>query len=191
MCQIPSNLLHIAVTGHRFIPNDARLGDSIRLVLKEILSTHKEEKIILYSALAEGADQLAAKIALQLEPLKLHVPLPMVVEEYLTDFSSDAGRKGFTDLLDHAEKIIPLGVQSSHTAPYRALGEYLVTHGDILLAVWNGEYNRTIGGTGEVVKAALAAGMPIYWIYSPNLQPGEQNKLNAIKIIGEIEKLNI
>ena len=89
----------------------------------------------------------------------------MAVEAYLTDFSSDTGRKGFTDLLDSAEKIIPLGVHPSHAAAYRALGKYLVTHGDILLAVWNGEYNRSIGGTGEVVKAAIDSGMPIYWIY--------------------------
>ncbi len=113
----------------------------------------------------------------------------MAVEEYLADFSSDAGRQGFNDLLDQAEKLIPLAKQSSHAAAYRALGEYLVTHGDILLAVWNGKYNRSIGGTGEVVKAALAAGMPIYWVYSPNLQPGEKNSLNTVKTIGEIEKL--
>jgi len=190
MNKFPPNSLRIAVTGHRFIPDDTRIGDSIRLVLSKIISTYKEEETILYSALAEGADQLAAKIALTFDPLKLHVPLPMAVEEYLTDFSSDAGRQGFTDLLDHAEKIISLAKQPSHAAAYRALGKYLVTHGDILLAVWNGEYNRSIGGTGEVVKAALTIGMPIYWIYSPNLQPDEKNSLNTIKTIGEIEKLN-
>ncbi len=132
MNQFPPNSLRIAVTGHRFIPDDTRLMDSIRLVLNKILSAHKEVETILYSALAEGADQLAAKIALELNPLKLHVPLPMAIEEYLTDFSSDAGRQGFTDLLDHAEKIISLAKQPSHAAAYRALGEYLVTHRDIL-----------------------------------------------------------
>ena len=34
---------------------------------------------------------------------------------------------------------------------YERLGSFLAAHSHILLALWDGEYNRAVGGTGQVV----------------------------------------
>ena len=59
-----TNAFNIAVTGHRFIPDDANIYQAIRQVLQDILSNHDETPVMLLSALAEGSDQLVVKIAL-------------------------------------------------------------------------------------------------------------------------------
>ncbi len=33
------------------------------------------------------------------------------------------------------------------------------------MAIWNGIYTSKIGGSGEVVKMAINAKKPVYWIY--------------------------
>jgi RPA family protein len=59
----------------------------------------------------------------------------------------------------------------------------------VLIALWNGEYSGRRGGTGEVVKEALNAGKPVYWIYADNLQDGALNSLKELKKSGEIQVL--
>jgi hypothetical protein len=179
---------NISVTGHRFIPEDGKLKEAIRQVLDQICKAHKETELVLYSALAEGSDQLVAEIALEMQGTQLCVPLPKPVETYLKDFYSATGEKRFRKLLDAAHNVIPLSNPEMKDA-YEVLGEFLVGQADILIAVWNGTYNHKKGGTGEVVQAALAAEKPIYWIYCPNNKPGERNTFEENKQIGEVEIL--
>lgn len=187
----PSHPLHIAVTGHRFLPKDATsLPVAIRQVLQDILSHRDETPIMLHSALAEGSDQLVARIALEFPVIKLHVPLPKAEEDYLLDFDSEDGRNAFKKLILSADLVIQLNHPKQHQNAYQPLGDYLVQQADLLLAVWNGVFNQKRGGTGEVVKSALDVGKPVCWIYCPNLKPGENNPYTHQKQIGEIEFLN-
>ena len=186
-----SKPLHIAVTGHRFIPKGTTsLPDAIRQVFQDILSNHDETPIILHSALAEGSDQLVATIALEFPEIKIHVPLPKPEVDYLIDFDSDEGRNDFRKLILSADLVTQLNNPKKPQNAYQALGDYLVQQADLLLAVWNGGFNQKGGGTGEVVRSALAVGRPVYWIYSPNLKPGENNPFTHQKQIGDIEFLN-
>lgn len=187
MEKIKSKHLFISVTGHRYIPEDERLDDAIRQVLDQICKAHKETELALYSALAEGSDQLVAEIALELQGTQLCVPLPKPVETYLKDFYSATGEKRFRKLLAAAHDVIPIANTEPTTNAYEALGEFLVEQADILIAVWNGVFNNKKGGTGEVVRAALAAEKTIYWIYCPNNKPGEVNRKGEIKVLGDVE----
>jgi hypothetical protein len=185
------NSLHIAVTGHRFIPKDTTtLSDAIRQVFQDILSHHTETSILLLSALAEGSDQLVARVALEFPVIKIRAPLPKAEGDYLVDFYSEEGRNDFKLLILSADSVIQLNNLKKPKNAYRALGKYLVQQADLLLAVWNGVCNQKSGGTGEVVKSALDVGKPVYWIYSPNLKHGENNPYNHQKQIGDIEYLN-
>ena len=186
-----SNSLHIVVTGHRFLPKDAAsLSDAIRQVFQDILSNHDQTPIILHSALAEGSDQLAATIALEFPVIKIHVPLPKAEGDYLVDFYSEEGRNDFRKLILSADLVTQLNNPKKPQNAYQALGDYLVQQADLLLAVWNGNFNQKGGGTGEVVRSALDIGKPVYWIYSPNLKPGENSPYTYKKQIGDIEFLN-
>ena len=184
-----SKSLHIAVTGHRYLPPDHCLHQSIRQVLRNIHLEHENKNIYLYSALAEGADQLVAKIALEFKDVKLYVPLPLPAEAYLGDFYSEDGKESFAKMMASANEVFLLSPQGNHQDAYQALGEYLVMQADILLAVWNGVFNHKKGGTSEVIRAALIAKKLVYWIYCKNEKPGEINSLEGIKQIGAIEIL--
>jgi hypothetical protein len=190
MVNHPIKQISIAVTGHRFIPNDARLDQSIRKIFETFLNEHLDADFILYSPLAEGSDQIAARIASEYDRFDLHVPLPMNPEEYLKDFHTKNGRKTFFHLFSSAAEVHHLDIEGDHQASYRALGQYLINHSDILLAVWNGVFNQKIGGTGDVVRIATHAHKPVYWIYCPNQKIGELNTLEDQKQIGDIEILN-
>jgi hypothetical protein len=186
-----SNHLQIGVTGHRFIPDGSALHHSIRQVLRDILECHATKDIFLFSALAEGSDQLVAKISLEFPEITLRVPLPKAEGEYLEDFASDAGRETFHMLLKTADKVINLKPSDENQSVYENLGNYLVNHSDVLIALWNGVYNQKKGGTGEVVRQALATGIPIYWIYCDNLNRTEHDKLQVKKQLGDIELLRV
>ena len=180
---------NISVTGHRAIPDDQRLGDAVRQVLLNLVTEHAAG-IRLYSPLAEGADQLVARIVPEFDTINLTVPLPMAVERYLADFSEEAGRRGFYDLLPVSTDVFRLPEPDEGQTAYLALGAFLVDKSDTVIAIWNGQFNHRKGGTGEVVKSALDSGKPIYWIYCPNLNSKAAHENASNKKIGEIELLN-
>ena len=70
---------------------------------------------MLVSCLAEGADRLAAHVALQLG-FRLVVPLPMPVELYEKDFAEEGTRREFADLLAKAEHVFEVGYVNGNTA---------------------------------------------------------------------------
>jgi len=179
----------LAVTGHRHIKSDAKLAESIREVLERILQENEGAKVWLYTALAEGSDQLVAKIANAIDEIKLVVPLPFPVEQYLTQFETEDGKKDFNQLLKSASEVIILPKQTDPQSAYTSLGDYLVNACDTVVALWNGENNLKKGGTAEVVLNAIDLGKPVYWIYCDN--PRDVNVLtqkNHMKI-GEIHQL--
>lgn len=183
-----SEAFYIGVTGHRFIPDDARLGHSIRQALSDFLQDCGTKDVYLFSALAEGTDQLVAIIALDLK-IELCVPLPKSLNHYMEDFLSDEGIESFEDILSTAIEIISLSSTDETQDAYEGLGKYLVEHSDVLLAVWNGVYNQNKGGTGEVVKHALKSGLLIYWIYCENLGEEDLSHQHNEKQIGDVELL--
>jgi len=181
--------LRIAVSGHRYISTDEQIVKTIRSLLAKMVNDHTEETIYLISALAEGSDQLVAANAAEMPKIKLIVPLPMPVSDYLTDFILDSGKIRFREMLTLATEMVVLPPCKDNNAAYQQLGNYLVEQCDCLIAIWNGEFNHEKGGTGEVVAAAKSRGKPIYWIYCENEKTGAMNFLHGKKQIGEIQIL--
>jgi hypothetical protein len=181
--------VRIAVIGHRFLDTNNNLTTSIQKVLAQIIQDHPSFEYHLLSALAEGSDQYIASIALQYMEIKLIVPLPLPEEQYLLDFKTGEGRKKFKQLLNIADHVLILTENSDHDAAYDDLGRYLIDQCQVLIALWNGEYSKRRGGTGEVVKKALQMGKLIYWIYTENgnKERGMSKKLQ--KNPGDITRL--
>src|SRR3954451_24587248 len=99
--------LIVGVTGHR----DPRpeqcdaLTARVREVLTDLRRRCPSTRIVVLSGLAEGADHLVARVALELQ-LELVAVLPMPRTAYEDDFPDAASRAVLADLLGKADRCI-------------------------------------------------------------------------------------
>lgn len=124
----------------------------------------------MVSPLAEGADRLAARLALA-DGWELECPLPFPPDEYIRDFPETASE--FAGLLAQADGRVlaldgaaadPLDSAFARHNAYRAVGRTVVRHCDLVLALWNGKPGRGIGGTSEILGFAAESGPKAWWI---------------------------
>ena len=163
----------VAVTGHKDILDPEVLEVAFTEKLAELKREAGTADCILLSALAEGADTLAADIALKPEQgWKVIVPLPLPKEDYERDFvesklekTKGAALKKFNELLGHENcshffigyapecKRENTQADGEHRdRQYAYLGEFLTRHCEVLIAFWDGQDAGGIGGTGYVVN---------------------------------------
>ena len=162
--------IRIGISGHRHLRDQYELTQAISEGFEIILNKHPEQKLLCYSALAAGADQVAAQVALE-KSIPLVVLVPFEEKQYLDDFSQEE-RQEFMRLSQRAEEIIRLPDIDREQA-YNKLSEYLVEKTDTLLAVWNGQPARGAGGTGDVVERFRRKGKPLVWVRADNMLPEE------------------
>lgn len=118
-------------------------------------------QVLFVSPLADGADQMAAEVGIELG-LRLHAILPFRRSEYRNDLKDDAARQRFDALLAKAECVLELPGDRSHEfEAYVMTGRATVAHCDLLIAIWDGLPPRGRGGTAEVVELAIARGTPV------------------------------
>jgi hypothetical protein len=157
--------LCIAVTGHRDLrPADLpTLRKEVAAVFKTLQELDRSKPLMLLSALAEGADQLVAEVALE-QGIAVRAVLPMPIDIYRDQMPPDVQIN-----LDRlrvrvdASITLPLGnlslaqLRSSEEAratSYEALAHYLVGHCQVLIALWDGLPSDKPGGTCRVVNYA-------------------------------------
>ena len=174
---LPRIELRLGITGHRpprlrpenldRIRSDLdRMFTAARVVLEEIqladrhLFSPERPRIVLVSPLAEGTDQLAAEVALAAGET-IDACLPFSAKEYRNDFEGSAAER-FDHLLSRARNSLTLpGETAERAEAYRAVGEVTAAQCDILLAVWDGEPARGIGGTPEIIENAVSRALPV------------------------------
>lgn len=169
--------IFIGVTGHRLnvlAPRRAKsLATELRNVLGAVSRRHANRTIII-SALAEGADRLAAHAALALG-LGLDVLLPFPRDLYRQDFSQSRSLAEFDQLLGRAVHITEMdqtrGSEADDARAYAACGAAMVVQSHLLVAVWDGKPARGQGGTAEVIDMTLAARKPVIWIDADHIAP--------------------
>lgn len=199
--------LVIGVPGHRDIRGEDRepLKNAVCDVLMELRQKYPSTPFILLSPLADGADRLAAEVALRPEiGARLVVPLPMPKAMYEADFDADSLDE-FNKLLAQSDHWfeIPLvagAAAVSQQSPerdlqYEAVGKYIAHESQILLALWDGVHLGKVGGTSEIVKfqtEGLPAGracdllppelFPVYHIVTPRVSnPAPQGNLHHFR----------
>jgi hypothetical protein len=152
--------LVVGVTGHRDLrPEDVtHLESSVSHLLSDLQKSYPNTPLILLSSLAEGADRLAARVALGMN-IKIVVLLPFNKEEYKKDFHEPASVEEFESLLAKAvwSSVIPCELGDGQTSAsrsqcYAKAGAFIVEHSQILIALWNGKDSKRVGGTTEVVN---------------------------------------
>jgi hypothetical protein len=197
----------VAVTGHRDLRDEDRVGlqSRVREVITELHKELPHTPLVLLSSLAEGADQLVAGVALAMG-IRLHVPLPMPKDQYLTDFSTEQTRLEFERLLGQAEEVFDVsaggGGGESRDQLYYHAGEFVAQHGQILIALWDGTSSGKTGGTSDIVSWRLKVlpletashlqppdsvrSGPIYQIVTPRAgQPVPANALGIVHLMPE------
>lgn len=158
--------LVIGITGHRDIRDEdgAALEEKVRAIFTELRSNYPHTPLVLLSALAEGADRLATRVALDFGA-RLIVPLPMPKALYETDFTSDAARSEFDELLRRAQYYFELPLLTDGPAiqkqgpardrQYAQAGAFISRQSQILIALWDGVDPKRPGGTAQTVQFKL------------------------------------
>jgi hypothetical protein len=159
--------LVVGVTGHRDLRQEdiPLLEGKVREILTDLQTRYPKTPLTVLTSLAEGADRLVARVALELKA-SIVVPLPMPVEEYRKDFSSGVSQDEFARLLAAAGATLVLpyasetssqtiGRQENRDQQYLKAGLYVLRHCHILLALWDGDKAEKAGGTSQMVNYKL------------------------------------
>ncbi len=151
----------VGVTGHRSIP--AAVLPSVRTGIRRQL--RRDEELEALSSLAAGADQLFADLALDLGiPVTAVIP-GMDYEAHLGDADT---RAAYRRLLGSCTRV-NLPVEATPEEAYFAAGRWIVDHADRLVAVWDGQPARGLGGTGDIVAYARRTGVPVTVLWRPGV----------------------
>ncbi|MEI7845409.1 MAG: hypothetical protein WCK35_06365 [Chloroflexota bacterium] len=155
----------IGITGHRALTDKNKITEGIKLAFERIRVSFAPP-FVAVSPLAEGSDCLFARQAIEYLGASLVVCLPLPLNEYIEDFSGALAREEFKTLMKAAGQVIQLPACETREQAYLAAGYYVVEHCEVLLAVWDGESARGVGGTGQIVQLARKRGLPLAWIHS-------------------------
>jgi len=187
--------LVIGIVGHRHLePAHRPLYEArIRELFEYLRARYPATPLRVLSSLAEGADRIAAAVALE-QGWELLVPLPMAQPEYELDFPQSVAE--FRGLLARvpAENVFALPApaaapgataQEQRDACYREVGIFIGGQCHLLVALWDGVRNNAVAGTAEVVRFKLEGQIhsddraldvddcgPVYRIHAPRAGSG-------------------
>jgi hypothetical protein len=174
-------VLNVGITGHRAAVLTAPLVRTLRPVVytvfrqlreatlkirdsEDAFCSSTEARLLLHTPLAAGADQIAAMCA-RSSGYFVRALLPFEPTEYRKDFALGEELDNFEQALGAADEIVALpGRRSDLEGAYVLVGESLVQMADILIAIWDGEQGRGLGGTAHVVELALQSSVPVIHI---------------------------
>jgi len=187
--------LSIGVTGHRYLRAEdlPHLEKSVGEILARLRRESPSAPFLVISPLAEGADRLVARLALEWNA-NLEVPLPMPAPLYEEDFREPGSVDEFRALLGRAGRVFevpPLCEPGAAIPPgpardrrYELGGEYVVSHSLILIALWDGVASGKTGGTAAMVKLRTEGQLPLFHILTPRRSnpnpPGEAFRIREI-----------
>lgn len=161
--------IQIGITGHRDIPpNDwDKLEAALESEFIALRSQCPHSPVRLLTGLAEGADRLAARVALRQPGFYLVAVLPLQQSDYERDFETSASLAEFHEFLNKAELVITCTQQFEsansvgRSNQYAVQGRYIVQQSQIVFALWDGIQDQArpdgtqgilSGGTADVVR---------------------------------------
>jgi hypothetical protein len=190
----PELALRVGVIGHRprRLPatptGQQALGAAIEEILDLIAATvaafaaspaariyaADPPQLRLVSPLAEGADRFVVKAALD-RGWRLSAAMPFAREEFEKDFHppeavAEDALDDFQEILsraarEHDLRVFELdGRADERPDAYVRAGEVVLGQSDVLIVIWDGGTDRSLGGTYDTLVAARDVELPTVWI---------------------------
>jgi len=167
--------------GHRFLENESQVRENIRASLDFFISLHGEVECI--SNLACGADTLFIQEAI-IKKCKIKIVLPFQINEYEKDFDNESLILFRSILAEHEYSInndLKTSGDFERDLAYQSAGRSNIEECDAILAVWDGEIGKGLGGTKDQVDYAIELNKNIHWIKS-------LRKFNDLEITSEAQQ---
>lgn len=136
------------ITGHQHIGSK----ETMKWVTDTLENIIFECKINMgNTSLAIGADQLFAEIL-----RKKNIPYNAVIPSNKYEFTFEKENVGrYFDLLNSAQKIIHLAFDEPNESAFYEAGKCVSDLSDIVIAIWDGQRARGLGGTGDIVEYTI------------------------------------
>jgi hypothetical protein len=147
--------MRVGITGHQHIPPVA--AEDVLAMLGAVLE-EDWAPLTGVTSLAEGADQMFAALVLQ-RGGRLHAVVPC--RQYQDSFSSATGVEQFRALLARTATIETLDFPDPSEQAFLAAGRHVADLSDVLVAVWDGQAARGVGGTADIVAYARERGVNV------------------------------
>ena len=209
---LPAVPIVLGVVGHRNLRRAdlPALTASLQAIFTQFRAAYSDTPLVLLSSLAEGADQLAAEVALA-NGVFVRAPLPFRADIFRasTSFDTDDGRKKLDNLLSDPRVesfVVPLPGTVSHSAIdwlavasdrtnvdhierrrqcYANAGGYLVRHCHTLIALWDGREAdpKRPSGTAEHVMFKLSGQPPVHYPWTDAAPLGYRGDRGPVCVI--------
>lgn len=166
----------IGVSGHRLATisqSNRPLVAAIKTELQAIQQNHPGHAFEIWSPLAEGADRLVAELAMQMLEARLHVPLPLPLDQYCEDFEHEndgearESLRHFQRLIAKAVAVFEVPLMERIEEPpthrqwqYASVGALILQRCDEMIFVWDGQPAKGFGGTGHMVEWQKSGQIP-------------------------------
>ena len=174
--------LAIGFTGHRTLSDEAMCRTAIRKALSD-WKAMAPGVVYGVSSTAAGGDLLFAETCIDLGlPVRIFLPSPK--EQFRNDFDDSTWERA-ERVLAKALSVDVMGVSEGAAQRYYECGIETIQQSQLLVALWDGNRARGMGGTADMVYFAADQGRPVVWI---NSATGAVQNLNEDKgLLHDIE----
>jgi hypothetical protein len=151
----------VGMTGHQGLPTPT--AQLVTAALRDTLRGYTPN-LVGVTMLGPGADQLFSRVVLELGGA-LHVVQPTTGRQYRDGFEDADAQRGYDELYARAAYFEALEHTESTEQAHMDAGRVVVDRSTVLVAVWDGQPSRGLGGTADVVAYARQRGVPVTVIW--------------------------
>ena len=142
--------MKIGITGHQNLGS----AENIAWLSKTLKSVINQNNIdIGLTSLAIGADQLFADTLIDMQICYVAI---IPCDGYEQTFTKSDDLEKYRGLLQSASEIINLPFNEPSEEAFYEAGKQIVQRSDMIVAIWDGQPAKGLGGTADAVKFALS-----------------------------------
>ena len=142
--------MKVGMTGHQNLGS----AENITWISQTLKSAIKQNNIdVGLTSLAVGADQLFAET---LNDLHIRYIAIIPCDGYEHTFTTSIDLEKYQRLLQGAFEIVNLPFDTPSEEAFYEAGKQIANSSDMMIAIWDGQPAKGLGGTGDIVKYALS-----------------------------------